>query len=57
MNTRLISEREIREDLHISRSLMYKLRKDPTFPQPYKIGRALRWNPRDVAEWLKLQCL
>jgi predicted DNA-binding transcriptional regulator AlpA len=39
--------------LKVSVRHVYNLRAtDPTFPEPVKVGTALRWPPRTVPRWL-----
>lgn len=40
-----------------SRSALYKMVKDGTFPAPFHIGRSARWLQRDVDDWLRNKSL
>jgi len=39
--------------LSVSRSLLVKMRKDPTFPKPVQLGeKAVGWDEEKIDEWL-----
>jgi predicted DNA-binding transcriptional regulator AlpA len=37
----------------VSRSTVIRLKQRPSFPEPVKLGRLLRWQARDVEQWLR----
>lgn len=44
---------EISTQLHIGRTLIWKLRKDPSFPKPIRLGkRRVVYDAADVRAWL-----
>ena len=44
---------EISAQLHIGRTLIWKLRKDPSFPKPIRLGkRRIVYDAADVRAWL-----
>lgn len=48
---RYLTEEEIAEQLQVSRTLLWALRKEG-FPH-YRLGRVVRYQADDVHEWLK----
>ena len=45
---------DVTDFLQVSVRHVYNLRAvDATFPQPVPVGRALRWPPEAVPDWLK----
>ena len=48
---RLIPIRSVLERTSLSRTTLYQLIKEGTFPQPVKVGKASRWVEAEVEEW------
>lgn len=40
---------------NITRSYLYKMLNEGSFPKPMKLGRTSRWNKSDIEKWLKEQ--
>lgn len=36
----------------LSRSTVWRMTKDPTFPTPICVGRSVRWVQSEIEEWL-----
>lgn len=51
---RLLTARDVCEELAISRATLYRLRRrDPTFPDPFYLGpRLVRWRKPDLDRWV-----
>ena len=50
----LLRRRELEQKLKISRSLIYAMMSEGTFPKPIKLGRrAVGWRSSDIDKWLK----
>jgi predicted DNA-binding transcriptional regulator AlpA len=48
----LWSEREIAAYLHLQlRYVRDRLRHQPDFPEPVRIGSMRRWQPREIRRW------
>lgn len=47
--------REVAQKLNISRSSVYEFMRRGNFPQPYKFGKAIRWDEVDVENWARGQ--
>ncbi len=52
---RLLSVRDLSELLQVPVKTLYQWRHRREGPQPMRIGRYLRYDPADVAQWLKIQ--
>ena len=53
MTPDLIRRRELEKKLQISRSSIYLMMSEGTFPKPIKLGRrAVGWRSVDVEKWL-----
>lgn len=48
----LITMMELAALLRVGRTGLWRIRKDPAFPQPIMIGRRLRWRRADIDRWL-----
>ncbi|MDD5643886.1 MAG: helix-turn-helix domain-containing protein [bacterium] len=48
----LMNEKEVRELLRISRTTLWKLRKNEKFPFS-KVGRQYRYSRKEILEWMK----
>ncbi|MCK4947449.1 MAG: helix-turn-helix domain-containing protein [Candidatus Aureabacteria bacterium] len=48
----LMTEREVREMIRISRTTLWKLRKNEGFPFT-KVGRQYRYSKKEILEWMK----
>lgn len=45
--------KDLMKKLSVSRSLLVKMRKDPTFPKPVQLGeKAVGWDEEKIDEWL-----
>lgn len=42
----------MQEMLRMSRSAVWRLTENPTFPEPLVLGRNVRWIRSEVEEWL-----
>lgn len=52
----LVDAREAARLLGISRATLYvTFNRDPGFPRPVKIGRAVRWRIADLRSWVEHQ--
>jgi predicted DNA-binding transcriptional regulator AlpA len=40
---------------NITRSCLYKMLNEGSFPKPMKLGRTSRWHKSDIEKWLKEQ--
>ena len=40
---------------NITRSYLYKMLNEASFPKPMKLGRTSRWHKSDIEKWLKEQ--
>ena len=50
---RLLRRTEVEEIVGLSRSSIYRLKKEGLFPEPIRIGlRAVRWWLSDIQKWL-----
>lgn len=49
---RLLRDRDVARILGISRSLVHKRHRMGQLPKPVRIGRALRWDERELQRWL-----
>lgn len=38
--------------LHLSRSAVWRLTQDPTFPEPVILGNNVRWVRSEIEEWV-----
>ncbi len=50
---RLIPIRTVLERTSLSRTTLYQLIKEGTFPPPVKVGTASRWVEAEVEEWVQ----
>ncbi|TKF31282.1 helix-turn-helix transcriptional regulator [Enterovibrio norvegicus] len=51
---RILRVKEISELLGLSKSTIWRMRRDGLFPAPLKIGpRAVGWRESDVTDWIK----
>lgn len=50
-SAKLLKEAEVINNLGISRSKFYLLRKSD-FPQPIRLGRSVRWTLLSVLQWI-----
>lgn len=48
----LITTMELAALLRVGRTGLWRIRKDPAFPQPIMIGRRLRWRRADIDRWI-----
>ena len=49
----VLRRKQLEKQLNLSRSSIYKMIADGTFPKPIKLGRrAVGWRAEDVQEWL-----
>ena len=48
----LITTMELAALLRVGRTGLWRIRKDPAFPQPIMIGRRPRWRRADIDRWL-----
>ena len=50
---RLLTRKEITREVGISRSTIYRLLRNGSFPQPIRIGeRGIRWPESQVQAWI-----
>ena len=50
---RLLSPEEVAKMLSIGKSTIYdKLKNDPNFPKPEKIGKVNRWKLKDIQKYM-----
>ena len=50
----LLRRSELEKTLQISRSSIYAMMSEGTFPKPIKLGRrAVGWRSSDIEKWLK----
>ena len=50
---RLLTRTEVEDRCRLSRSTIYRLMDNGTFPRPVRVGdRAVRWNAREIDEYL-----
>ena len=52
MTTRLMTRPEVEARTRLSRSTIYKEMREHRFPEPVKIGRAVRWRSDEIDKWL-----
>lgn len=48
----LMTEKEVRDILRVSRTTLWKLRKNEKFPFS-KVGRQYRYSMKEILEWMK----
>ena len=49
----VLRRKQLEKQLNLSRSSIYKMIADGTFPKPIRLGRrAVGWRAEDVQEWL-----
>ena len=53
MLTQILRRRQLEEKLGLSRSSIYQMIADGSFPKPIKLGRrAVGWRAEEVEKWL-----
>jgi len=53
LKNKIIRPKELREQLHISKSTLWRWRSDPSFPKPILLGaRSVGFFVSDVDAWL-----
>lgn len=53
MQTRILRRHQVERQIGLSRSSIYQMMSDGTFPLPIKLGkRAVGWAQSDIDEWL-----
>ena len=53
MQTRILRRHQVERKIGLSRSSIYQMMSDGTFPLPIKLGkRAVGWAQSDIDEWL-----
>ena len=53
LNINVLRRKQLENQLNLSRSSIYKMIADGTFPKPIRLGRrAVGWRVEDVQEWL-----
>ena len=53
LNINVLRRKQLEKQLNLSRSSIYKMIADGTFPKPIKLGRrAVGWRAEDVEKWL-----
>lgn len=51
---RILRVKEVADKLSISKSTIWRLRREGCFPKPVKLGpRAVGWFESDVTDWLE----
>jgi prophage regulatory protein len=54
MKTRILRRPEVEHTTGLSRSTIYAMMAEATFPKPVRLGkRAVGWRASDIAEWLE----
>lgn len=54
MDDRLLRRREVEVITGLSRSSIYRLQEEGTFPRAVRVGRAgVRWKESDIRTWLE----
>lgn len=48
----LMDQKEVLATVKVSRATLWKMLKAGDFPQPIRIGSALRWRPETVQAWI-----
>jgi prophage regulatory protein len=52
--TKILRRHEVEDIVGLSRSTLYSMMADATFPKPIKLGkRAVGWRDGDIDEWLE----
>ena len=49
---RLMARPEVETLTGLSRSTIYREMREGRFPEPVKIGRAVRWREDEIAAWI-----
>ncbi|MCH4543162.1 AlpA family phage regulatory protein [Ochrobactrum sp. A-1] len=49
---RLINIKEVQHIVGLKHAMIYAMVNKNTFPKPIKIGRAARWSPNVVQNWV-----
>jgi excisionase family DNA binding protein len=49
---KLLNTRELAEKLSVSERHVYRLKAAGKLPRPKRIGRCVRWDPKDFENWL-----
>lgn len=53
LNINVLRLKQLENQLNLSRSSIYKMIADGTFPKPIKLGRrAVGWRAEDIEKWL-----
>ena len=52
-NERLVDTKEVCRRTCLSRTSIWAMEKDGTFPRATRIGRAVRWRPSEVNAWIR----
>ena len=53
MQNRILRRQQVERQIGLSRSSIYQMMSDGTFPLPIKLGkRAVGWAQSDIDEWL-----
>lgn len=53
MTSRILRRPDVERITGLSRSTLYAMMADGTFPKPVKLGkRAVGWRQSDISEWL-----
>ncbi len=50
---KLLTAGDLAKRLRISRRQVYRLDKSGSLPASLKIGQCVRWDPEEIARWLK----
>ena len=53
LEIRLLTIREMLDELKISRASLYRFKRTPDFPKAIKLGGSNRWVASEVEEWLR----
>ncbi len=54
MNNRIYRRHDVENITGLSRSTLYAMMAEGTFPKPVKLGkRAVGWHEQDIQEWIQ----
>ena len=54
MSIKILRRNEVEQIVGLSRSTIYAMMAEKTFPKPIKLGRrAVGWRSSDIEKWLK----
>lgn len=56
VNCRVLTVEEVAAMLQISPRTVYRLNDRGKIPQPIRLGRSVRWNYREIEEWIAIGC-